>query len=322
MPRGNDEEEDTITTPGAADMLGALQARLNTLVGRSSGYIQSLPGEVHRRIDALQNLQDKCVELDSQFQKEVAELEKKYLRLSQPIYDKRRKIIAGEVEPTDEEADREGKDDEDEEIPRAPVSESDPIKGIPSFWLTALHNLPETSHIIQDDDEEALSSLVDIKLDYLDTPGFKLTFVFKPNDFFTNTTLTKTYFLQESEDPSYGDVVYDHAEGTEIKWKEDKNLSVTIEIKKQRHKATNKTRTVKKTVPKATFFDFFNPPAAPGEEEEEDEEAFDELDRRIQMDYEIGEAIKDKLIPRAVDWFTGKALEYEDDDEDYDDDLD
>lgn len=34
------------------------------------------------------------------------------------------------------------------------------------------------------------------------------------------------------------------------------------------------------------------------------------------MDYNIGEDIKEKLIPRAIDWYTGAALEYEEIDED------
>ncbi len=39
------------------------------------------------------------------------------------------------------------------------------------------------------------------------------------------------------------------------------------------------------------------------------------------MDYETGEMIKDKLIPDAINWFTGKALEeFEQDQEEYDDD--
>ncbi len=48
------------------------------------------------------------------------------------------------------------------------------------------------------------------------------------------------------------------------------------------------------------------------------------------MDYQLGEDIKEKLIPYAIDWFTGEALQYEavdeelagfedDDDEDADD---
>ena len=33
-----------------------------------------------------------------------------------------------------------------------------------------------------------------------------------------------------------GDFVYDRAEGSEIKWKEDKDLTKKVEIKKQRNK--------------------------------------------------------------------------------------
>ncbi|GME77598.1 unnamed protein product [Ambrosiozyma monospora] len=68
------------------------------------------------------------------------------------------------------------------------------------------------------------------------------------------------------------------------------------------------------------------------DEEEEDEEEEDDLEQRLQLDYELGELIKDKLITRAVDWFTGDALQYEfeqgeeeldlDDDSDDEDDED
>ncbi|KAJ3399519.1 hypothetical protein HDV05_001747 [Chytridiales sp. JEL 0842] len=109
-----------------------------------------------------------------------------------------------------------------------------------------------------------------------------------------------------------GDVVYDHAEGTSIVWKEGKDLTVTVEVKKQRHKASNKTRTVKRTVPAETFFRFFTPPKAPSPDDDE-EEIEEDIDEKLEMDYEIGEIIKEKIIPHAVDWFTGKALEYEDD---------
>ena len=40
------------------------------------------------------------------------------------------------------------------------------------------------------------------------------------------------------------------------------------------------------------------------------------------MDYQLGEDIKEKIVPKAVDYFTGKALEYDmmdEDDDDYED---
>ena len=45
----------------------------------------------------------------------------------------------------------------------------------------------------------------------------------------------------------------------------------------------------------------------------------------MELDYQLGEDIKEKLIPYAIDWFTGEALQYEaadDEFEDYDDDDD
>lgn len=57
----------------------------------------------------------------------------------------------------------------------------------------------------------------------------------------------------------------------------------------------------------------------------------------MELDYQLGEDIKEKLIPRAIDWFTGEALQFEelgdevdqdefegdeDDEEDDDDDDD
>ncbi|KAH6595187.1 hypothetical protein BASA50_005980 [Batrachochytrium salamandrivorans] len=322
------DSTEEIVTPGAAGafqnpaMLSALQGRLNSLIGQPSEYIQTLPGEVRRRIDALQNLQTKGNQLDAQLRKEVEELEKKYLKLALPLYEKRSKIINGTVEPTDDEAARHNEtEEEEEEEPRLPVSKENPVKGIPEFWLTALKNMRYVSELITEDDEPVLAKLVDIKLSYLPTPGFQLSFVFESNEYFSNSVLTKTYYMLESEDLNDGEVVFDRAEGSPIEWKEGKDLSVTVEIKKQRHKATNKTRTVKKTIPKETFFSFFTPPTPPEEDEEDEDNEmnFEEFDERIQLDYEIGETIKEKLIPKAIDWFTGKALEYEDDEDEYDD---
>lgn len=59
-----------------------------------------------------------------------------------------------------------------------------------------------------------------------------------------------------------------------------------------------------------------------------------QIEERLELDYQLGEDIKEKLIPRAIDWFTGEALAFEEvgdeddldpddfeDDEDDEDDL-
>lgn len=93
---------------------------------------------------------------------------------------------------------------------------------------------------------------------------------------------------------------------------------------------TKQTRVVKVTVPTESFFNFFSPPKPP---QEDDDDVASDIEERLELDYQLGEDIKEKLIPRAIDWFTGEALqyeeledtfegEYEDDDEDDDDDDD
>ncbi|KAI8332921.1 hypothetical protein BC941DRAFT_435781 [Chlamydoabsidia padenii] len=337
------EDMETVTTPGAAGadasaltgaftnnpaLISMLQGKLDTLVGRSSGYIESLPASVQRRINGLKYLQSQHSELEIQFQEEVLALEKKYLELYRPLYVKRNQVITGEYEPTDEEVALGKKVDEDEdddseakktvaETKKDQDSGAD-IKGIPEFWLTLLKNHPHLSETITENDEQVLKHLLDIRMSYLDQPGFKLDFVFETNEFFTNTTLTKTYYYQ---DHAYaGDFVYDHAEGCSIDWKEGKDLTVTVESRKQRHKGTNKTRVVKRTVPADSFFNFFSPPTFPNDDEELDEEEAEGLDAKLEADYEAGEEFKDKIIPHAVDYFTGKALEYDGfgDDEEFD----
>lgn len=67
---------------------------------------------------------------------------------------------------------------------------------------------------------------------------------------------------------------------------------------------------VKKTVPTDSFFNFFDPPTVP-EEDGEDADVPADIEERLELDYQLGEDIKEKLIPRAIDWFTGEALQFE-----------
>jgi nucleosome assembly protein 1-like 1 len=75
-------------------------------------------------------------------------------------------------------------------------------------------------------------------------------------------------------------------------------------------------------VPKDSFFNFFAPPVPPKENEEHEED----IEERLELDYQLGEDIKEKIIPHAVSWFTGEALQYEGyeelDEEEFDEDED
>ncbi|KAI0055316.1 NAP-domain-containing protein [Artomyces pyxidatus] len=316
-------------------MLNLVQGRLAGLVGKSSGYIESLPDGVKKSVEALKGVQVKQNDLQNQYKRECLELEKKYLDLTKPLYERRHALITGTAEPTAEEleagAAQSQKDDPDANP--LEVSSTTAAAPIPHFWLTALRNYVGLTELITDRDAGALKYLTDLRIEYLPSsepkPGFKLLFVFDENEYFENKVLEKTYVYREEVGYS-GDFVYDRAIGTDIKWKEDKDLTKEFEIKKQRNKNTNRTRLVRKAHPTESFFNFFSPPVPPAEDALENgdigEDDLDELEEKLEIDYQIGEDIKEKIIPRAVDYFTGKALEYdmlsEDEDEDDYEDLD
>lgn len=221
-----------------------IQNKLSGLVGQSSGYIESLPANVRRRVAGLKGVQKEHGKLEAQFQEEVLELEKKYFAKFTPLYQKRAEIVNGKIEPTEDEIkageadDEDDEDDDDMPAPETNKEEDKSITGIPEFWLSAMKNNPSLAELIIEHDEPALKSLVDIRMEYLDKPGFKLIFEFAPNDFFTNKTLSKAYFYQE-ENGYGGDFIYDHAEGDKITWKSGKDLTVRTESKKQRNKSAS-----------------------------------------------------------------------------------
>ncbi|KNE68678.1 hypothetical protein AMAG_12847 [Allomyces macrogynus ATCC 38327] len=240
--------------------------------------IATLPKEVKARLNALRNLEVRLLlalhRLDREgpsrrrkippasFSRELTELEKKYHAKYTPLYEKRAAYVTGSAEPTaDETKVPEGVTDFTTlELDEGQVEQTGPATGVPHFWRTALLNHRHIAELITEQDEEALAALQDIKVAYLnDNPGFSLEFVFGDNDFFTNKSLIKSYYLAEPTDVTDNDeeYIFDRTEATPINWKDGKDLTVKVEIKKQRHKDTNKTRVVKRTVPADTFFNFF-----------------------------------------------------------------
>lgn len=225
-----------------------IQGRLGSLIGRSSGYIESLPAPVRRRVAGLRGIQKEHSKLEVEFQEEVLQLEKKYFAKFSPLYEKRSAIVNGKAEPTEDEI-KAGEDDQDDEaadVDSAPKAEkqadvADNVAGIPEFWLSAMKNQITLAEMITDRDEAALKHLVDIRLEYLDKPGFRLIFEFAPNEFFNNKTISKTYYYQ-TEAGYGGEFIYDHAEGDAIDWLPGKNLTVRVEAKKQRNKSRSRVR--------------------------------------------------------------------------------
>merc|ERR1712098_469899 len=94
--------------------------------------------------------------------------------------------------------------------------------------------------------------------------------------------------------------------------------------KKQKHKNKGSVRTITKQVKADSFFNFFDPPSVPDDPKAEVDE---ETQAILTADFEIGHYIRERIVPRAVLYFTGEALEEdsdfeeeESDDENDDDD--
>uniref|UniRef100_A0A3Q0T069 Nucleosome assembly protein 1-like 4a n=1 Tax=Amphilophus citrinellus TaxID=61819 RepID=A0A3Q0T069_AMPCI len=284
-----------------------------------------LPKAVKRRVHALKRLQVQCANIEAKFYEEVHELERKYAALYQPLFDKRRDIVTGAVEPTDEEcewhSDREEEEELAEEVKeKATIEdakkeeatpEEDP-KGIPEFWLTIFKSVDMLSDMLQEHDEPILKHLKDIQVKFSE-PGepmsFTLEFHFEPNGYFNNAVLTKVYKMKSEPDSSdpfsfEGPEIID-CEGCQIDWHKGKDVTVKTIKKKQKHKGRGTVRTVTKQVPNDSFFNFFNPQVAPDSLYQIDEDS----EFTLATDFEIGHFFRERIVPRAVLYFTGEALE-------------
>lgn len=320
-------------------ILAALQDRLGGMIGTPSGYVQSLPKVVKRRLKALKKLQFEMIKIESKFYEEVHELECRYAAKYAPLCDKRKEIVVAGIEPTDSDCDwpSDEEDEEDklagEEMGKAKIQEIDETKegdkekekeeekdettkGVPEFWLTIFKNVDLLSDMIQEHDESILKHLQDLKVKFSESNpmGFTIDFHFEPNEYFTNTLLTKEYIMRSEPDPedpfSFEGPEIIKCKGCQIDWQKGKNVTVKIIKKTQKHKNRGTKRTVTKTVQNDSFFNFFTPPeVTEGEEPDEDTEAL------LAADFEIGHFIRERIVPRAVLYFTGEALEDDEFDE-------
>merc|ERR1719412_1206944 len=187
------------------------------------------------------------------------------------------------------------------------------------------------AEMMQEADEPVLEALHDVTVSFTESSpmGFTLHFHFGTNDYFTNTILTKEYEMKcepQEDDPFTfeGPEIF-KCKGSPIDWKKGKNLTVKTVKKKQKHKSKGSVRTITKQVKADSFFNFFDPPQVPDDPNAEVDEDTQAL---LTADFEIGHYIRERIVPRAVLFFTGEALEDESDveeeesDEDEDDDSD
>ncbi|XP_075234179.1 nucleosome assembly protein 1 [Lycorma delicatula] len=306
------------------DFLAKIQGRLSN----TDAVLQSLPAPVKRRIKALKKLQLETANIEAKFYQEVHELECKYHNMYYPLYEKRANIVTGVHEPNDDECEFPSDDEKDEDVTTElktklkiedAANEKDEsqkdVRGVPDFWLTIFKNVGMLSDMVEAHDEPILKHLVDIKVLLLKSPmGFVLEFHFSPNEYFSNSVLTKEYEMKcvpDENDPfSFeGPEIY-KCKGCVIDWKKGKNVTVKTVKKRQKHKSRGSMRTIMKTIQNDSFFNFFTPPCMP---EDPDAEIDEDTQSLLTTDFEIGHYIRERIIQRAVLYYTGEALEDEDD---------
>jgi nucleosome assembly protein 1-like 1 len=220
--------------------------------------LANLPKKVLLRLDALRKLQEAQAEVEEEFEKERKALELKYEKLYKPFYTQRAEIVSGAKEVEAAAAEPHEAEAEEE------------VKGVPGFWLRAFMNHSVLADLVQERDLPAFEFLTDVhSVSHETDNGFKLSFEFAENPFFTNKTLTKEYDIGDASE--LGEAVLRNVMGTVIEWKEGHNLcEVTKKVKQRAKGGKGETRVVSRTEPCESFFQFFTPVEMPSEEDDED----------------------------------------------------
>eukprot|EP00581_Thalassiosira_minuscula_P017273 CAMPEP_0183727316 /NCGR_PEP_ID=MMETSP0737-20130205/25386_1 /TAXON_ID=385413 /ORGANISM="Thalassiosira miniscula, Strain CCMP1093" /LENGTH=444 /DNA_ID=CAMNT_0025958913 /DNA_START=110 /DNA_END=1444 /DNA_ORIENTATION=+ len=291
-------------------------------------FLSLLPKCIMPRIDRLKDLNDARDDILEEYRVERAALELKYFEKMKPLYEKRRGVVSGDfdgdIEKEAKEAMKkeEGEDKvagegvvEDVEDEEDENGEED-VVGIPQFWACAMGHVDVIAELITEADVDCLDHLQDVTCtDFPDGLGFELHFHFNTNPFFTNTVLTKRYevpnLLTEDEP------ILKNVTGTTINWKPNQSLTYKQITKKQRKKGgpnAGQIRTITKKERTESFFHFFTPPKMPGLMEVMDEEEAEAVEEAFDHDYDVAQAFRGHLIPKAVLWFTGEAMMMDDED--------
>jgi len=293
--------------------------------------MSAMPTVVKNRVKALKKLQFETVEAEELYYKEIHQIDLKYQKMYDYINEKRLKIVSGKHEPSgaeiewpSDDEDEEKKDKSEEEIAEGVKKMSvngytDTTVGIPKFWFHVLRNANEEClmGMIAPYDEHILESLTNITVSLngeSENTGFTLFFHFADNEYFTNNILTKEYFLRAVHDKDCP-LEYDGPEifkskGCKIEWKEGKDVTQkTIKVKTGKSGKGKAKKEVEEEVSLDSFFNFFSPPVV---SDDPNDELSEEDKGTLAVDFDVGFAIKEKIVQRAVLYFTGELLDEDD----------
>ena len=175
--------------------------------------------ESSKCIELLKEQQHQLGELDRQYQAEVRAVERKFLDLCSPLYEKRAELAAD----------------------------------LQDFWLDVLMNSSYMCTLIGKKDVAALKYLTDIRGYYKEADHLVVEFHFGANEFFENSVLSVSFTEKQTE--GHEEFRLEAFAGTKINWKTGKDLTVADKSTKSRR--SGKVTTVETKVP--SFFDLFDP---------------------------------------------------------------
>ncbi|XP_064607356.1 protein SET-like [Liolophura sinensis] len=201
--------------------------------------------ETQRALEEIDSCQNEIDALNEKASEEILKVEQKYNKLRRPHFDKRNELI----------------------------------KKIPNFWVTALVNHPQTSAILDEEEEECLHYLNMIEVEEFEDikSGYRIKFQFSPNPFFENELLCKEFHLAVSGEPA--------SKSTPIIWKDGMDLSTKAQPLQD--KTNNRKRG--RPVPR-TFFSWF-------------------LDNGDPSVDDIAEVIKDDMWPNPIQYYLVPEVE-------------
>ncbi|KAH8273686.1 hypothetical protein KR018_001345 [Drosophila ironensis] len=225
-----------------------------------------------KTIDDLKELYLETIHLDVALQRDIYNLEKAFEDRHNVIFEKRKKIL--------------------EDFRKQNHGDSTPNENVSHFWLKVLKS--SYTEFISKKDEKILTHLNDIRARIYNEPTvkFDIEFHFDPNEYFSNSYLTKTYYLNclpDADDPlSYDGAEIFKCEGCVIDWKSPKDHDKKDDMEQ------------------SSFFDFFTPPILPDDSEDPN---YCDINAILQNDFELGFYLKERVIPKAVIFFTGEIAD-------------
>lgn len=177
---------------------------------------------------------------------------------------------------------------------------------IDGFWLTAMKHHCTLAQTIESYDEPILKYVENVRFEWKDEKeqlSFKIEMQFRENPFFSNKVLTKEFELED--DSEMDESVLTRAVGTSIDWFPGKNVLKKIVAKKQRNRRTGEQRLVNVEKDRESFFHFFSSHQIPDDDKLELMRDSDvrELENTLEVEYELGCILRDRIIPHALGWF-------------------